>query len=72
MVLGQFLKLTANENTDTRLVPVDALAKAILFHDIEKVNAKNQFGDGKGRHDREPEHKLAVEMMDRYRGLWKQ
>ncbi len=70
MVLGQFMKLTANENADARLVSVDALAKAILFHDIEKVNAKNQFGDGKGRHDREPEHKLAVEMMDRYRGLW--
>ncbi|RAS70501.1 hypothetical protein C8D87_101801 [Lentzea atacamensis] len=70
MVLGQFLDLTANENPDTRFLPVDALAKAILFHDIEKVNAKNQFGDGQGRHDREPEHKLAVEMMDRYRGLW--
>ncbi|HWO68260.1 MAG TPA: hypothetical protein VNO31_50330, partial [Umezawaea sp.] len=70
MVLGQYFKLTASENADTRLIPVDALAKAILFHDIEKNNAKNQFGDGQGRHDREPEHKLAVEMMDRYRGLW--
>ncbi|KJK48275.1 hypothetical protein UK23_17460 [Lentzea aerocolonigenes] len=70
MVLGQFLDLTANENPGTRFLPVDALAKAILFHDIEKVNAKNQFGDGQGQHDREPEHKLAVEMMDRYRGLW--
>ncbi|NKE63030.1 hypothetical protein FXN61_42450 [Lentzea sp. PSKA42] len=70
MVLGQFLDLTANEDPDTRFLPVDALAKAILFHDIEKVNAKNQFGDGQGQHDREPEHKLAVEMMDRYRGLW--
>ncbi|MEO6083245.1 MAG: hypothetical protein ABIQ18_09070, partial [Umezawaea sp.] len=70
MVLGQYFKLTAAENADTRLIPVDALAKAILFHDIEKNNAKNQFGDGQGRHDREPEHKLAVEMMDRYRGLW--
>jgi hypothetical protein len=70
MVLGQYFTLTASENPDARLIPVDALAKAILFHDIEKNNAKNQFGDGKGRHDREPEHKLAVQMMDRYRGLW--
>ncbi|HEX6343746.1 hypothetical protein [Umezawaea sp.] len=70
MVLGQYFKLTAAEDADARLIPVDALAKAILFHDIEKNNAKNQFGDGQGRHDREPEHKLAVEMMDRYRGLW--
>ena len=70
MVLGQYFALTANENPDTRLIPVDALAKAILFHDIEKNNAKNQYGDGQGRHDREPEHKLAVQMMDRYRGLW--
>ncbi|MFI7119458.1 putative nucleotidyltransferase substrate binding domain-containing protein [Amycolatopsis sp. NPDC049868] len=70
MVLGQYLELTERENHDERFIPVDALAKAILFHDIEKNNSKNQFGNSKARHDREPEHKLAVEMMDRYRGLW--
>ncbi|MFE0022785.1 glycosyltransferase [Amycolatopsis sp. NPDC059021] len=70
MVLGQYLKLTERENHGERFIPVDALAKAILFHDIEKNNSKNQFGNSKARHDREPEHKLAVEMMDRYRGLW--
>jgi hypothetical protein len=70
MVLGQYFELTAGENPAGRLIPVDALAKAILFHDIEKNNAKNQFGDGQGQHDREPEHKLAVQLMDRYRGLW--
>ncbi|WP_447004374.1 hypothetical protein ACRAKI_32880 [Saccharothrix isguenensis] len=70
MVLGQYLDLTKAENPDTRFISTDAMAKAILFHDIEKNNAKNQFGDGKGRHDAEPEHKLAVQMMDRYQGLW--
>jgi hypothetical protein len=70
MVLGQYLDLTKSENPDTRFISTDAMAKAILFHDIEKNNAKNQFGDGKGHHDAEPEHKLAVQMMDRYEGLW--
>ncbi|MFE0022690.1 hypothetical protein [Amycolatopsis sp. NPDC059021] len=70
MVLGQYFELTAHEDPEQRLVPADALAKAILFHDIEKVNAKNQFGNGQGQHDREPEHKLAVQLMDRYRHLW--
>ncbi|MCO1580745.1 hypothetical protein M8C13_33815, partial [Crossiella sp. SN42] len=70
MVLGQYLKLTTLENDGTRFVPVEALAKAILFHDIEKVNAKNQFGEGYELHDREPEHLLAVQLMQRFRGLW--
>ncbi|TWP52524.1 hypothetical protein FKR81_09380 [Lentzea tibetensis] len=70
MVLGQYFTLTVNEDPANRLIKPEVLAKAILFHDIEKNNAKNQFGDGQGKHDAEPEHKLAVQMMDRYRGLW--
>ncbi|WP_199444622.1 hypothetical protein, partial [Umezawaea beigongshangensis] len=71
MVLGQFQKLTNDDSPESRFMPKDALAKAILFHDIEKSNAKNQFGDGKDGHDREPEHKLGVQTMDRHKDLWR-
>ncbi len=42
MVLGQYLKLARAEAAEDRLVPVDTVVKAILFHDIEKDNAKRQ------------------------------
>ncbi|SEP53028.1 Glycosyltransferase sugar-binding region containing DXD motif-containing protein [Amycolatopsis saalfeldensis] len=70
MVLNQYLRLTQGQNDNGRFVSRDALAKAILFHDMEKVNSKNQFGDGQGRHDREPEHRGAVDQMNRHEGLW--
>lgn len=70
MVLNQFLKLTKNDVDATRFVSRDALAKAILFHDMEKVNSKNQFGDGQGRHDQEPEHRGAIDQMNRHEGIW--
>ncbi|MEU4077881.1 hypothetical protein DEJ45_01075 [Streptomyces venezuelae] len=78
MVLGQYLKLAHRDRDDTqRLVPVDAVVKAILFHDIEKANSKLMYGgDGKSRakraelHDHEAEHRGAVEVMNRYRYLW--
>ncbi|WP_328605144.1 hypothetical protein OG943_34695 [Amycolatopsis sp. NBC_00345] len=70
MVLNQYLRLTQGQNDNGRFVSRDALAKAILFHDMEKVNSKNQFGDGQGRHDQEPEHRGAVDQMNRHEGLW--
>ncbi|MER5963497.1 hypothetical protein [Streptomyces sp. NPDC002057] len=87
MVLGQYLKLAHRDTDDARrLVPVDAVAKAILFHDIEKANSKAMYGDEKDpdqeqeaprkgprrkeRHDYESEHRGAVEVMSRYRHLW--
>jgi hypothetical protein len=70
MVLNQYLRLTQGQNDNGRFVSRDALAKAILFHDMEKVNSKNQFGDGQGQHDREPEHRGAVDQMNRHEGLW--
>lgn len=70
MVLNQYLRLTQGQNDNGRFVPRNALAKAILFHDMEKVNSKNQFGDGQGRHDQEPEHRGAVDQMNRHEGLW--
>ncbi|MFE7513524.1 hypothetical protein ACFU8I_20225 [Streptomyces sp. NPDC057540] len=78
MVLGQYLKLAHRDRDSAeRLVPVDAVVKAILFHDIEKANSKLMYGgDGKSRarkaelHDHEAEHRGAVEVMNRYRYLW--
>ncbi|GHJ94044.1 hypothetical protein SNE510_35630 [Streptomyces sp. NE5-10] len=78
MVLGQYLKLAHRDrDSSERLVPVDAVVKAILFHDIEKANSKLMYGGGgKSRakraelHDHEAEHRGAVEVMNRYRYLW--
>ncbi|MGW6548751.1 WXG100-like domain-containing protein [Streptomyces sp. NPDC055051] len=78
MVLGQYLKLAHRDRDSAdRLVPVDAVVKAILFHDIEKANSKLMYGgDGKSKvrraelHDHEAEHRGAVEVMNRYRHLW--
>ncbi|MGW3635332.1 scabin-related ADP-ribosyltransferase, partial [Streptomyces sp. NPDC005122] len=74
MVLGQYQKLTKREQEIRRLVPVDAMVKAILFHDIESDNAKRQFAAeqaaGKFGHDAAPEHRLAVETVKRYADLF--
>ncbi|MFC9259158.1 hypothetical protein ACFT25_04895 [Streptomyces hydrogenans] len=78
MVLGQYLKLAHRDRDSAeRLVPVDAVVKAILFHDIEKANSKLMYGGGgksKAKraelHDHEAEHRGAVEVMNRYRYLW--
>ncbi|MFE5300892.1 hypothetical protein [Streptomyces sp. NPDC056632] len=57
MVLGQYLKLAHRDMDDPgRVVPVDAIVKAILFHDIEKANSKVMFGEDKDP-DQEPEGK---------------
>ncbi|MFI6785125.1 toxin glutamine deamidase domain-containing protein [Micromonospora sp. NPDC050276] len=66
MVLGQYRVLTeADRNPRTAVI-----AKAILFHDIDKINSKRQYGDGRDRHDAEPEHILAVELIQRYAPLF--
>ncbi|MGW4482232.1 hypothetical protein ACWEOE_00190 [Amycolatopsis sp. NPDC004368] len=70
MVLNQYLRLTRGEHDADRFVSRATLVKAILFHDMEKVNSKNQFGEGQARHDQEPEHRGAVEQMNRHEGLW--
>lgn len=76
LVLGQFLTLAGDEKDTGRFLSRDTVAKAILFHDIEKANSERQFGMQKSEHapspehDREPEHKLAVAMMRRYPALW--
>ncbi|QYN23794.1 TcdA/TcdB catalytic glycosyltransferase domain-containing protein [Amycolatopsis sp. DSM 110486] len=70
MVLNQYLRLTRGEHDADRFVPRETLAKAILFHDMEKENSKNQYGAGQEQHDNEPEHRGAVEQMNRHEGLW--
>ncbi len=70
MVLNQYLKLTQGQPDAGRFVSRDAIAKAILFHDADKVNSKNQSGDAQVSHDREPEHRGAVKQMNRHEGLW--
>ncbi|MFI5620552.1 hypothetical protein [Streptomyces sp. NPDC051567] len=59
MVLGQYLKLAHRDMDDSRrVVPVDAIVKAILFHDIEKANSKVMYGEDKEPDpDQEPEEK---------------
>ena len=66
MVLGQYRRLTEGARGPRTAV----VAKAILFHDIDKMNAKRQFGDSQVRHDAEPEHLLAVELIRRYAPLF--
>ncbi|MFG1646029.1 hypothetical protein ACGFMK_37615 [Amycolatopsis sp. NPDC049252] len=70
MVLNQYLKLTQGHQDAGRFVSRDAIAKAILFHDADKVNSKLQYGDAQVSHDREPEHRGAVRQMNRHEGLW--
>ncbi|HEX8869338.1 MAG TPA: hypothetical protein VF821_26995, partial [Lentzea sp.] len=70
MVLNRFLTLTRHDNDADRFVSREALVKGILFHDMEKVNSKNQYGDGQVRHDREPEHLGALSQMNQHEGLW--
>ncbi|MER7859269.1 hypothetical protein ABTX61_09215 [Amycolatopsis japonica] len=70
MVLNQYLRLVSGEHDSSRFLRREAIVKAILFHDMDKVNSKNMYGDGQGRHDREPEHRGAVEQMNRHEGLW--
>ncbi|MDH6133269.1 DNA-binding FrmR family transcriptional regulator [Kitasatospora sp. MAA4] len=70
MVLNQYRELVGHDNGAERVVPVDTVVKAILFHDIQKMNSKAMYGGGKGRHDAEPEHIGAVQMMRKYRALW--
>ncbi|MFI6763798.1 hypothetical protein ACIBF5_32215 [Micromonospora sp. NPDC050417] len=66
MALGQYRVLTeADRNPRTAVI-----AKAILFHDIDKINSKRQYGDSRDRHDAEPEHILAVELIRRYAPLF--
>ena len=67
MVLGQYRKLVG----DRPGAWTTAIAKAIIFHDIDKVNSKLQFGTGEAeRHDAEAEHVLAVQLMDRYQEIF--
>ncbi|WP_414941848.1 hypothetical protein [Amycolatopsis sp. cmx-11-51] len=70
MVINQYLKITQGHEDAGRFVKRDAIVKAILFHDMEKVNSKNQYGDAQVQHDKEPEHRGALEQMRRYEGLW--
>lgn len=70
MVLNQYLTLTQGQPDAGRFVSRDAIAKAILFHDADKVNSKSQYGDAQVSHDREPEHRGAVQHMNRHEGLW--
>ncbi|MFD5093060.1 hypothetical protein ACFWMR_20835 [Amycolatopsis thailandensis] len=70
MVLNQYLKITEGHEDAARFVSREAIAKAILFHDMEKVNSKRQFGDAQLSHDREPEHRGAIQQMRRHEGLW--
>ncbi|MFC5287862.1 DnaJ domain-containing protein [Actinokineospora guangxiensis] len=70
MVLNQYFQLTRNDDESKRFISREALAKAILFHDMDKVNSKNLYGDSKAAHDAEPEHRGAVTAMNRHEGLW--
>ena len=74
MVLGQYRRLTTNEQDRTRVLSVDTLVKAILFHDFDKDNAKRQFGAetrvGGYTHGASPEHRLSVAAVRRYHGLF--
>ncbi len=65
MVLQQFLRISQGEDDSNRLIPKKLIAKMILFHDMEKLNSKSQYGKSvKG------EHKLTVDMMRNYQQLW--
>jgi hypothetical protein len=70
LVLGQFLTLTRGEEDSGRLVSRDTMVKAILFHDLDKIASRKLYGAEKTQHDREPEHKLAVDAIGRYPALW--
>ncbi|WP_236725342.1 hypothetical protein [Amycolatopsis orientalis] len=70
MVLNRYLTLTSGQEDADRFVTREAVVKAILFHDMDKVNSKNQYGDAQVSHDREPEHRGAIQYMNRHEGLW--
>jgi len=74
MVLGQYQKLTGGEEDPAHLLPVSVVVKAILFHDIEKDNAKRQHPEEQATrnfsHDAAPEHTLAVDTAKRYGALF--
>ncbi|AKI98997.1 hypothetical protein ATI61_106376 [Archangium gephyra] len=59
MVLCQYLKLVEGEKDDARLIPWKLIAKTILFHDMEKVNSKLQYG-------KEGEHVLTVDELRKH------
>jgi hypothetical protein len=63
MVLGQFMKIASKD--EDRLISRTAMAKMILFHDMEKTNSKSQYGT-----DPEGEHQLTLDVMSNYRDLW--
>ncbi|MFI7122134.1 hypothetical protein [Amycolatopsis sp. NPDC049868] len=70
MVLNRYLALTSRQGDAGRFVRREAVVKAILFHDMDKVNSKHQYGDAQVSHDLEPEHRGAVQYMNRHEGLW--
>ncbi|HET6288611.1 MAG TPA: hypothetical protein VFG15_17920 [Amycolatopsis sp.] len=70
MVLNRYLALTSGQEDAGRFVRREAVVKAILFHDMDKVNSKHQYGDAQVSHDLEPEHRGAVQYMNRHEGLW--
>jgi hypothetical protein len=63
MVLTQFRKLRTK---GAPLFDEAMMTKLILLHDIEKTNSKAQYGK-----DPVGEHKLTVDEIRRYAGLWK-
>ncbi|MFL5348738.1 MAG: hypothetical protein ACJ8AT_28415 [Hyalangium sp.] len=63
MVLGQFLELSGQYREDTRVVPAALIIKAILFHDMEKVNSKLQYG-------KEGEHVLTVNELKKFGAIF--
>ncbi|MFJ9431505.1 hypothetical protein ACIRQY_17850 [Streptomyces sp. NPDC101490] len=70
MVLGQYLKLAHPDRDDPRrVVLVDSIVKAILFHDIEKANSKEMYGGKKDpdeEQDQEPEQKKVAKKPEQH------
>ncbi len=63
MVYQQFMKLSQEDKDADRLMSKALIGKMILFHDMEKWNSKEQFGDA-------GEHKLTIDEIKKYKGLW--
>lgn len=63
MVLGQFLKLSQLPRDGARVVPAPVIIKAILFHDMEKVNSKLQYG-------KDGEHVLTVNELKKFGAIF--
>ncbi|MEV4826147.1 hypothetical protein AB0K10_30300, partial [Micromonospora sp. NPDC049274] len=66
MVLGQYRRLTYADRGSGETAVV---ALGILFHDMDKVNSRRQYGEDQHTHDAVPEHRLAVQLIRRYRDL---